>query len=138
MDDFRTELTALVEAMRAEGIEPAFLVVDLDGIDYLKRSRGSESAESFRSAATGAIAAAAGDCDTFSYGEERVVAILPGFSRLKTFALIDRLQRALPLLGQSYDCALRASFDVLEYDATVGVPGVIAQLAKLQRDEHVA
>jgi hypothetical protein len=138
MDDFRTELTALVDAMRADGIEPAFLVVDLDGIDYLKRSRGSESADNFRLAATGAISAAAGDCDTFSYGDERVVAILPGFSRLKTFALIDRLQRALPLLGQSYDCALRAAFDVLEYDAAQGVPGIVAQLAKLTRDEHAA
>jgi len=138
MDDFRTELTALVDAMRAEGIEPAFLVVDLDGLDYLKHSRGSESADNFRLAATGAISSAAGGCDTFSYADQRVVAILPGFSRLKTFALIDRLQRALPLLAQSYDCDLRAAFDVLDYDDAQGVPGVIAQLAKLTRDEHVA
>jgi hypothetical protein len=51
------------------------------------------------------------------YGEERIVAILAGFDRLRTFAMIEKLRRGLPLLAQSFDCFLRPEFDVLEYDA---------------------
>ncbi|HEU5479259.1 MAG TPA: hypothetical protein VFU90_05470 [Candidatus Tumulicola sp.] len=138
MDDFRTELTAVVDEMRAAGIEPTFLVVDLDGIGYVKQARGAESADTFRASATDAIAAAAGGCDTFRYGEERIVAILPGYTRLKTFALIERLRRALPLLGQSFDCPLQVEFDVLEYDEQHGVPALVAQLAALTRNRDVA
>lgn len=137
MDDFRTELSALVDAMREDGVEPSFLIVDLDGIDHIKKTHGAESVEKFRDAATGAIAAAGGNCDTFTYGEERIVAILGGFGRLKTFALIDKLRRILPLLGQSFDCVLRPEFDVLDLDEQ-GVAGLVGQLAKLTRHRDVA
>ena len=137
MDDFRTELTAVVDAMRESGVEPSFLVVDLVGMDYIKRTHGAESVEKFREAATGAISSAAAECDTFTYGDERIIAILSGFGRLQTFALIDKLRRILPLLGQSFDCALHPEFDVLDLDEQ-GVAGLVAQLAKLNRNREAA
>lgn len=69
--------------------------------------------------------------EAFVHGDYRVVGVLPGPSRLKTFALIQKLQRALPLLGQSFDCLLHPEFDVLEYDAGLGVAGIVSQLVKL-------
>lgn len=138
MDDFRTELSAAIAAMRDAGLEPAFLIVDLDGLAAVKQSNDPGALATLRDAASGAISSAAGGCDTFTYGEERVVAILPGFRRLQTFALIDKLRRALPLLGQSFDCALRPEFDVLEYDEKSGVAGLVSQLAKLTREREVA
>ena len=137
MDDFRNELTAVVDAMREAGREPSFLVIDLDGVEYIKKAHGEESVERFREAATGAISNAAGECDTFRYGDERIVAILAGFGRLQTFALIDKLRRMLPLLGQSFDCVLRPEFDVFELDEQ-GVAGLVAQLARLTRDREAA
>jgi GGDEF domain-containing protein len=137
MDDFRMQLTAVIDAMREAGSEPSFLVVDLDGIEFIKKTHGDESVARFREAATGAISNAAGGCDTFRYGDERIVAILGGFSRLRTFALIEKLRRMLPLLGQSFDCALRPEFDVLDLDEQ-GVAGLVAQLAKLTRDREAA
>jgi hypothetical protein len=138
MDDFRTELTAAIEAMRDSGAEPTFLIVDLDGLAAVKHSSDSGALDTLRDAATGAISVATGGCDTFTYGEERIVAILPGFRRLQTFALIDKLRRALPLLGQSFDCALRPEFDVLEYDEALGVAGLVSQLAKLTHEREAA
>ena len=137
MDDFRMQLTAVIDAMREAGSEPSFLVVDLDGIEFIKKAHGDDSVERFREAATGAISNAAGECDTFRYGDERIVAILGGFSRLRTFALIEKLRRMLPLLGQSFDCVLRPEFDVLDLDEQ-GVAGLVAQLAKLTRDREAA
>jgi hypothetical protein len=128
MNDFRSQLGAVIDEMVAQNIEPVFLVVDLEGIDYIKRIHGVESVEKFREAAIGTITSAGRGCDAFTYGEDRIVAILAGFDRLRTFALIDRLRRALPLLSQSFDCVLQPDFDVLEYDAKTGVAGVINQL----------
>jgi len=113
MDDFREQLSAVIETMRLEGNQPVFLVVDLDGIEYLKKVHGAESVEKFRAASVEAVSAAAQGSDAFTYGENRIVAILAGYDRLKTFALIDKLRRSLPFLGQSFDCVLTPEFDVL-------------------------
>ena len=138
MDDFRKELAAVVDVMRGEGVEPAFLVVDLEGIAAIRQMHGAGSLDTFRETAIGAISAAANGCDTFTYGDERIVAILGGFGRLQTFALIEKLRRALPFLGQSFDVVLRPEFDVLEYDEGTGVAGLVAQLARLSRNREVA
>ena len=139
MDDFRSQLSSLVDGMVEQGVQPVFLVVDLAGIDEIKRTHGAESANTFRETAIGAVVSAGHGCEAFSYGEERVVAILPGFDRLKTFAVIEKLRRGLPLLAQSFDCYLRPEFDVLEYDAAAGIPGLIGQLARRpQHDRDVA
>jgi hypothetical protein len=130
MDDFRTQLKTVIDAMAETGIEPVFLVIDLWGAEDVKRNQGAESLQKFRDATMDAMTNACGG-EAFAYGEYRVVGILPGPTRLKTFALIQKLQRALPLLGQSFDCILHPEFDVLEYDATSGVAGVVAQLVKL-------
>jgi hypothetical protein len=132
--DFRTELGALIDALQADGIEPVFLIVDLEGISYMKRQHGAETLEKFRAAAIDAISNAASGCDAFTYGDERIVAVLPGLARLKTFALIDKLRRTLPFLGQSFDCVLRPEFDVLEYDPARGVGGLISELSRLSRE----
>jgi hypothetical protein len=130
MDDFRTQLSTVIDGMLAEGVKPVFLVIDLYGVERIKQMDGQESLDKFRAAATGAITSAGGGCDAFTYGEDRIVAILPGFERLKTFALADKLRRSLPYLAQSFDFALQPEFDVLEYDETTGVPGLISQLVK--------
>jgi hypothetical protein len=130
MDDFRTQLSAVIEGMLAEGVEPVFLVIDLYGVERIKQMHGQESIDKFRAAATGAITSAGSGCDAFTYGEDRIVAILPGFERLKTFALADKLRRSLPYLAQSFDFALQPEFDMLEYDETTGVAGLINQLVK--------
>jgi hypothetical protein len=107
-----------------------FLVIDLYGVERIKQMHGQESIDKFRAAATGAITSAGSGCDAFTYGEDRIVAILPGFERLKTFALADKLRRSLPYLAQSFDFALQPEFDMLEYDETTGVAGLINQLVK--------
>ena len=137
MDDFRGHLTEAVDALLAQGVKPVFLVVELGGAGDIKRVHGADSLATFREAATGAIVAACGGCESFTYGEERVVAILPGFDRLKTFAIIEKLRRGLPYLAQSFDCMLHPEFDVIEYDLSTGIGGVIAQLvrqAQVRRD----
>ena len=134
MDDFRTQLKEAIDAMSEEGVEPVFLVIDLRGSIYIKRGQGIASFEKFRQSALDALAAAAEGCDTFTYGEERIVGILPGFGRLKTFALIERLRRALMLLAQSYDCTLAPDFDALELDPATGVAGVVNHLAAATRE----
>jgi hypothetical protein len=131
MDDFRAHLESAVDGVLAQGLKPVFLVVELGGAGMIKRVHGAESLETFRETATGAIVAAAGNCESFTYGEERIVAILPGYDRLKTFAIIEKLRRGLPYLAQSFDCFLRPEFDLVEYDLATGVGGVIAQLVRL-------
>lgn len=136
MDDFRSQLITVIDTIRAGGAEPVFLLVDLEGIEYIKKVDGQESLDKFRAAAIDAITGAAAGCDAFTYGEDRLVAILAGYDRLKTFALIEKLRRALPLLSQSFDCFLRPEFDVLEYDPVLGIGPLIAQLAG-SRQRHV-
>ena len=138
MDDFREHLSASVDQLIAAGVEPVLLVVELLGAEEIKRSQGPASFEKFRSSAAQAIASTCGDCDTFTYGEERIGAILPGLARLKTFSLIDRLRRALPYLAQSYDCTIAPEFDIIEYDAQTGVAGFVNHLIALARNDRVA
>jgi hypothetical protein len=137
MEDFRSQLRGLIDAMRAEGVDPAFLVVDLEGADSIRSSQGPDSIERFKDAAIRAVVSATGGADAFTYGDDRVVAVLGAeFSRLKTFALIEKLRRVIPPLGQSYDCYLRPAFDVLEYDERGGIGALIAQLTtRTPRDE---
>ncbi len=130
MDDFRAYLEAAVDAVLALGLKPVFLVVELCGALEIKRVHGADSLATFRETATGAIVAAGGGCESFTYGDERVVAILPGYDRLKTFAVIEKLRRGLPFLAQSFDCVIRPEFDVIEYDLTTGIGGVITQLVR--------
>ncbi len=133
MDDFRAELTAAVDQLTEAGIEPVLLVVELTGAEDIKRAQGVASFEKFRASAAGAISAAGENCPTFGYGETRICGVLAGFARLKTFALIDRLQRALPLLAQSYDCKVTPEVDVVEYAADTGVAGFVNHLIALSR-----
>jgi hypothetical protein len=133
MDDFRTQLRDVIDGMLAAGVTPIFLVADLEGAAEIKRVRDQDSLDKFMQAATTAITAVAPDADTFTYGDERIVAIMPELPRLTTFALIDRLRRALPLLGQSFDCTIYPEFDVLDYDPQTGVSGLLAELSALGR-----
>jgi hypothetical protein len=138
MDDFRSQLTAVIDHMMGEGDTPIFLVVDLDGALDIKRARGAASLEDFKKEAIELVASLTNGCDAFTYGDETLVAMLSanGFDRLKTFALIQKLRRAVPLLGQSFDCYLRPECDVLEYDPQTGVPGLISQIAKRRQLAH--
>lgn len=138
MDDFRSQLSAVIDEMLAAGVEPVFLVVDLDGVEVIRHSHGQESLDKFRKAAVSAVASAGSGCDAFTYGEDRIVAILPGLDRLKTFALAEKLRRGLPYLGQSFDFVLQPEFDIFEYEPATGVAGVIARLIKRPRDADVA
>ena len=138
MDDFRSQLTALIDEMVAAGQEPSFLVADLQGIDHIKKAHGEESFEKFRAAAVDAITSAGRGCDAFTYGDDRIVAVLAGFGRLQTFSMIDKLRRGLPLLAQSFDCMLTPQFDILEYDASAGAGGVILQLVRKPRSQSEA
>lgn len=128
MDDFRAQLSQAVDAMLTKNIEPVFLVVDLIGVEYMKRQHGVEGLDKFRDAACGTIEGASQGGAALAYGEGRIVGILPGHSRLKTFAIIEKLRRALPMLAQSFDCILQPDFDVLEYEEGTGIAGVMAQL----------
>jgi hypothetical protein len=134
MDDFRSQLSAVIDDMLAAGVEPVFLVVDLEGVDHIKQLHGVESLDKFREAAIGAIVSAGHGCEAFSYGDDRVVAILAGFDRLKTFAVVEKLRRGLPFLAQSFDCVLHPQFDILEYVPETGVAGLVGQLVR--RPEH--
>lgn len=138
MDDFRSQLTAVIDHMMAEGDTPIFLVVDLYGALDIKRARGAESLEEFKKQGIDLVASLTNGCDAFTYGDETLVAILSAnaFDRLKTFALIQKLRRAIPLLGQSFDCYLRPECDVLEYDAQTGSAGLISQIAKRRQQIH--
>jgi hypothetical protein len=137
MDDFRSQLTTRIDSMRLGGVEPVFLIVGLEGATYLK-AQGPDALDKFRTAAIGAVTGAGQGCDAFTYGDDRIVAILPGFDRLKTFAVIEKLRRALPLLGQSFDVFLQPEFDVLEYDPVHGVAGLINHLVTASRHDLAA
>ena len=141
MDDFRSQLSSVIDAMLAHGGQPLFVVAWLEGAEQMRAAHGADSLAKFKEAAIDAVVSATSGADTFTYGDEKIVVILDGaaYDRLKTFALIQRLRRAIPLLGQSFDCYLRPEFDVLEYDAQVGVGGLIAALAaRPQRDDHAS
>ena len=97
-------------------------------LEYMKRQHGVEGLDKFRDAACGAIEGASQGGAALAYGEGRIVGILPGHSRLKTFSIIEKLRRALPMLAQSFDCVLQPDFDVLEYEEGTGIAGVMAQL----------
>jgi hypothetical protein len=133
MDDFRKELTAVVDNLVASGVVPMFLVVDLVGAEYLRGSANAEGLPKFRETCMASLSGAAGGAETFSYGEIRIVAILQGFDRLKTFALVDKMRRMLPLLAQSFDVVLQPEFDTIVYDERAGVAGVINQLVAPRR-----
>jgi hypothetical protein len=60
------------------------------------------------------------------------------WTRLKTFSLIDKLRRTIPLVGQSFDCFLRPNFDVLEYDDATGIGALIAQLTTRRNHEEMS
>ena len=128
MDDFKSQLAAAIEDLQAQGKEPLFLAVDLNGIDQIKREHSADAARRFRQAAIDAINWTAHAYGCFTYGEVCVIAVIPGLGRLRTFAVIEKLRRSLPLLAQSYDCSMQPSFDVLGYEEADGVAGLIKQL----------
>lgn len=138
MDDFRSQLTALIDEMLEAGDQPLFLVVEMDGAEDIKRAHGAESLDKFKQAAIETVANATDGADAFTYGDATLVAILNAseYDRLKTFALIQKLRRAIPLLGQSFDCFLRPECDVLEFDAKTGAAGLIAQIARQRKEAH--
>ena len=139
MDDFREELSAAVHELTAAGVEPVLLVIELIGADDIKRTQGISSFEEFRASVAGALSSAGENCPAFFYGETRVCGVLAGFARLKTFALIERLRRALPLLAQSYDCTVTPDFELVEYAPDSGVAGFVNHLIQLStHDRHVA
>jgi len=140
MDDFKQQLTMVLDAFIEEGGEPLFLVVDLEGAAELKESHGEESLQKFRQAVIDAVVAATRGADAFTYGEDRVVAIVDGreYDRLRTFALIQKLRKAIPLLGQSFDCYLRPEFDVVEYGREQGVAALISQIGGLRTQRKEA
>ena len=135
MEDFRAQLGEVIEHMTEAGARPLFLVCDLDGIADMKKTHGAESVTKFHQAAIAALVNAANGADAFTYGEARIVAILDGreYDRLRTFALIQKLRRVIPMLGQSFDAFLQPEFDAIEYDAQTGLGGVIAALARPRR-----
>jgi GGDEF domain-containing protein len=136
MEDFRTQLTACIDAILAEGSTPVFLVVDLEGAAQIKRTYDLDALDRFRAAASDAVSSAGGGCDTFTYGEERIIAVLAGVDRLKSFSIADKLRRGLPLLGQSFDAILHVEFDFIDYDPATGVAGLINQLVHQQKLKH--
>lgn len=138
MDDFRKELSAHIDALLAEGSAPIFLMVDLVGAEQLRRSSDPEALANFRDACMASLSNASQGSQVFSYGEIRIVAILHGFDRLKTFALVEKMRRMLPLLSQSFDCVLAPEFDTLEYDERTGVSGLINQIVAPRREIEAA
>ncbi len=136
MEDFRTQLTACIDGILAEGSTPVFLVVDMEGAGQIKRTYDLEALDRFRDAACNAVSSAGGGCDVFTYGEERIIAVLEGVDRLKSFSIADKLRRGLPLLGQSFDAILHVEFDFIDYDPVTGVAGLINQLLHQQRQKH--
>ena len=117
--------------MLAEGHTPAFLRIDLDGARDIKEAHGAESLDKFKSAVINAVVTATEGSDAFTYGDDRVIAILDdSWDRLRTFAMIHKLRRQIPFLGQSFDCFLRPDFDVIEYRPEVGLSGVMLMLTR--------
>jgi len=138
MDDFRTQLAAVIDELLAEGKRPVFLAVDLDGIEEIKRRRSEESLRQFLQSAIDAILRTTDASDAFSYEDRSIVAVLPDVERLKLFARIDKLRRMLPILSQTYDCPLQPGFDVLEYEEGQGVAGLIKQLVGRSAEQKSA
>lgn len=138
MNDFRHELTTVVDELVAQGIEPMFLMVDLAGAEVLRQAKDLESLQRLRETCMASLSSAANNAETFSYGDIRIIAILHGYDRLKTFALIEKMRRMLPLLAQSFDCILGPEFDTIEYDERTGVSGVINQLIAPRRQAEAA
>jgi len=138
MDGFREELSAQIDALLERGVSPMFLVVDLVGAETLRRSRDASSLDRFRESCLTALSSAANDAPAFSYGDIRIVAVLSGYDRLKTFALVEKMHRVLPLLSQSYDCIIAPEFDTLEYDEQTGISGIIAQITAPRRHAEAA
>ncbi len=138
MDDFRKELAALIDGLMAQGRTPMFLMVDLVGAEELRRSSDAAALENFRDACMASLSSTANDAQVFCYGDIRIVAILHGFDRLKTFALVEKMRRMLPLLAQSFDCILALEFDTLEYDERTGVGGLINQIVAPRQSMEAA
>jgi hypothetical protein len=138
MDDFRAALAQHVDALLADGVEPIFLLVELVGAEGLRLSRDPEALPHFRETCLATLSGAAGDCPAFSCGDTRVVALLSGYDRLKTFALIEKMRRMIPLLSQSYDTVVAPEFDTIEYDETTGIAGVVNQLTAPRRQAEAA
>jgi hypothetical protein len=113
--------------------------MDLEGAAAIKVARGTEGLEQFKEAAMRAVISATDGADAFTYGDDRVVAILgAGWGRLKTFSLIEKLRRSIPLVGQSFDCYMRPTFDVFEYDENAGISALIAQITTRITQEESA
>jgi hypothetical protein len=138
MDDFRTQLAAVIDELLAAGKRPVFLAVDLDGIEEIKQRRSEESLRHFLESAIDSILRTTGASDAFSYEDRSIVAVIPDFERLKLFARIEKLRRSLPILSQTFDCTLRPGFDVLEYEEGQGVAGLIKQLVGRSAEQKSA
>lgn len=138
MDEFRATLAQHVDALLADGVEPIFLLVDLVGAEQLRLARDTEALPRFRETCMATLSGAAGGAPAFTSGDTRVVALLGGYDRLKTFALIEKLRRTIPLLSQSYDTIVMPEFDTIEYDESTGISGVINQLTAPRRQPEAA
>lgn len=131
MDDARSQLAAAVDEAMAQGKTPAFLVIDLMGADYVKSLHGGERLGRFRESAMDLFRSNARPGSiVVETSESRLIGLLVGFGRLETFAFVERLRRALPLLAQSFDCDVVPDFDIVEYDPEAGIGGLAAYLAK--------
>lgn len=138
MDDFRRQLTEHLDVILEQGVEPMFLMVDLVGAEVLRYARDTDSLPRFRETCMTSLSGAAGNSPVFAYGEFRIIGLLGGYDRLKTFALVDKMRRMLPLLAQSYDCIVTPEFDTIEYDPQAGIAGLINQLAAPRRQVDAA
>ena len=138
MDEFRATLALQVDALLADGVEPIFLLVDLVGAEQLRLARDTEALPRFRDTCMATLSGAAGDAPVFSCGDTRITALLSGYDRLKTFALIEKMRRMIPLLSQSYDTIVAPEFDTIEYDEGTSITGVINQLTAPRRQPEAA
>ena len=93
MDDFRTQLRLMIDEMVATGVNPTFLVIDMEGAEHIKKTHGQEALDGFKDAAIRAVTSATHGADAFTYGDDRLVAVLGGdYDRLKTFSLVKKLR----------------------------------------------
>lgn len=126
----------MIDEMVASGINPTFLVIDMEGAEHIKQTHGQEALDGFKEAAIRAVSSATHGADAFTYGDDRLVVVLNNeYDRLKTFSLIKRLRSVIPLLSQSFDLFLDPQFDVVEYDAAKGLGALVSELATRQRPE---
>src|SRR5437667_6976621 len=124
MDDVRTRVVDLVDRMTGDGAEPVFLVADLFGAEVIYRTQGPVSFERFMGSVIDAVSSCTNSVDAFACSETRIVAVLAGVTRIRTFSFIDKLQHVLPLLSQSFDCDLDPQFDLIAYDPKAGAAGI--------------